>query len=214
MVLKLVHQERIFLSIDIDFWRLNVPARECLTTLFKRCRDIPLLAVTSHEQLLGVVDRSGANHLVNVDEHDDLVNLKKEVTDGNWVGHVSWKGSGTYTWVGSYDQPLNFNTHPRGLVRADRLGRVDLALNPPSSPWDEGSGWQKTAFVHADQYVDLCQYLANCVGIGVCLSPGYTPLRVQGILQQLTREHGVAILGEDPWKGMNARYLGRPKLAG
>jgi hypothetical protein len=212
--MQLVCQERVFLSIDLDFWHLNLPARECLTLLFKRCRDIPLLAVTSHEQLLGAVDQSGANHLVNVDEHDDLVNLKEGLSDGNWVGRVRWKGSGTYTWVGSYDQPLNFNTHPRGLVRADRLGRVDLALSPQDKPWDHRSGWQKTVFTHAEQYVDLCQYLTDCVGIGLCLSPGYAPLKVQEILQQLTRDHGVPILGEDPWKGENARDWGRPKLAG
>lgn len=192
-------QEKVFLSVDIDFWRFNVPARHCLTNLFKACGTIPVIAVNSHEQMLGAVNASGANHLINVDEHDDNYWGRTEtpgLNDGNWIAHVSWRKLGTFTWVSSYPDVQNHNTHYH------------------KESWDYKSQWSTNELVCADQYIDLGQYLKNCVGIGVCLSPGYAPTSVQEILKELTLRYGIPILGEDPWNGENRRLPGKPKRVG
>jgi hypothetical protein len=191
-------QDKVFLSIDVDFWRMVVPARHCLTKLFEACGDIPVSAVTSHEQMLGHVNVSDANHLINVDEHDDNYwgNLRPGINDGNWVSHVCWRKYSTLTWVSSYPDVQNFNTHEH------------------KKSWDYRSQWARNVLMYSDQYIDLIPYLKNCVGIGLCLSPGYAPLLVQETLQKLTEEHGIPILGEDPFKGANARCPSRPKLVG
>ena len=155
-----------YLSIDMDFWRKADPADQSLTTLLYQnsiYRNVPVTAVVSHEELLPAADKVEADRLVNVDEHDDLINLHKDLDDGNWISHVKWRQKSTYLWVCSYKEIQNLNTHYR---TGHRRGSVE---------WYRGSQWAANQYLYGLQSIDLCPYLVDLVGIGLALSPGYAP---------------------------------------
>ena len=173
----------------MDFWRKADPADQSLTTLLYQnsiYRNVPVTAVVSHQEMLSSVDDSGADCLINVDEHDDLINLKQDLTDGNWISYVKWRQGGTYIWVCSYEEVQNFNTH--------EWRKPHRRLN---KEWYHGSQWANNQYLYGRQSIDLCQYLVDLVGIGIALSPGYAPPDVQEVMQRLMAKYEIPITGTD-----------------
>lgn len=110
-----------FLSLDIDFFNLSnhkplgqkpkifeskaalLATLERITDLAKKT-NIPLHAVTNHQQMLGAVNNSQAERLVNIDFHSDLCCVDSnlhEINCGTWINYITWRSEGKYLWIHS-----------------------------------------------------------------------------------------------------------------
>jgi hypothetical protein len=149
---------KIYLSIDIDFWRTPKVAQASLIQLFDKLpTDIDRVAVMNHQQLEKFVSKSNARTLINIDTHSDL--SEASTTDfncGTWVAYVSWRKEGKYIWYRGHND-------------------TDVGSCNSGKPWMEGTDWlsYKTAF--RKQSFDFSSKLdiSNVVGVGLCLSPSY-----------------------------------------
>ena len=161
---------RTYLSIDLDFWNDLNAADITLSRLLLRRGDIPAIAVMNHQQLLQSINRSGADFLVNVDEHSDLTNTDVNIfTCGTWVSYVKWRTQGQYLWV------------------RNQQGTNHGNCNHGQKSWNTGSDWYSTNTIFATQEVDLRQYLKDCVGIGLCLSPSFCVFGAEDLFKMLVK---------------------------
>ncbi len=107
----------IYLSIDIDYWRLNQSGYiDFLCNVAKLNKKI--IVVHSHECLLDDIDDSKCKTLINVDYHSDLCETHGDVSagiynglpkdegnkpiklnEGVWVNFVRWRHSGNFLWI-------------------------------------------------------------------------------------------------------------------
>lgn len=98
---------KTYLSIDLDYWNIrNAPldAFKTLDTVFQKFESVPV--VVHHHQLLPHINKSEAQRLINLDEHDDTCPPAsgKELKDpdylcASWVNNVRWRKGGDYIWA-------------------------------------------------------------------------------------------------------------------
>jgi hypothetical protein len=161
---------RTYLSIDIDFWNNLEAAERVLTKLLLRRGDIPTIAVMNHQQLLPMVNESNADVLVNIDEHSDLCDTSVSRFEcGSWVSYVKWRKNGKYVWLR--------NNH----------GTAKGNCNHDASGWDSGTDWLVTKSYFRGQWTDLCKYLPDCVGIGLCMSPSFSVCGAPELFRMLVK---------------------------
>ena len=161
---------RTYLSIDIDFWNDLDAAETSLSRLLLRRGDIPTLSVMNHQQLLQDVDESDADRLVNVDEHSDLTDTTVNIFEcGSWISYVRWRKRGEYLWI------------------RNQRGTIHGSCNRYRGYWDAGSDWGETRGIFRRQEIDLCLYLQECVGIGLCLSPSFCVCGAEDLFKMLVK---------------------------
>jgi len=180
-----------YLSIDVDYWQYKEyhKAKKQLENLLQHRRNIPTIVVMNHQQLLPYVNSSGADTLVNIDEHSDLCSRDVNSLDcGSWVSFVKWRHSGRYMWYR--------NRHN------DSFGNCNLReWNYQCQKWDGGSDWKKTSSVY-DKSLKIDSFLKRCVGIGICISPGFCSEWAPKLCKDLVHLYGL-----DYRKGrMNENY--------
>ena len=109
---------KVFLSIDLDYWGicqevLDNPdsklAQPFVAKLIRMSEDeknpLPLYVVESHEEMLPIVNKYPSNELWNVDFHSDFSvwkekkQAKRKPFDGDWVNFVQWAKQGKYVWI-------------------------------------------------------------------------------------------------------------------
>ncbi len=184
-----------YLSIDIDFWNDLNAAERSLSRLLLRRGDIPILAVMNHQQLLTHVNRSGANLLINVDEHSDLVDTTVKIFEcGSWISYVEWRKDGEYLWVRN--------------KRSASYGSCNQLCNH----WNEDSDWGSTKSVFRKQAVDLCPYLQDCVGIGLCLSPSFCVKGAEDLFKMLIKAFYIPYKKGQSNEWNNRRYRRPPDV--
>jgi hypothetical protein len=151
---------KIYLSIDIDFWRKPDVARSALTKIFSRLpRDVSKIAVMNHQQMEWFVSQSDARTLVNIDTHSDITHV--DVNDfncGTWVSYVRWRKDGNYIW---------YRSNP-----STEAGNCNTRL---TEPWNGGADWKSVTSSYKKQSFDFSSNLdlSNVVGVGLCLSPTF-----------------------------------------
>jgi hypothetical protein len=168
---------KTYLSIDIDYWNLGTSRdldRE-LNSLLRLANNIPIIAVMNHQQLLPIINTSGANHLVNIDEHSDLTACDvNELECGTWVSYVTWRRTGTYLWIRS------------------QKGTAYGSCNGEDNSWNKGNDWKKaeSKYINPDN-LRLVKYLSNCVGIGICMSPNYANYDLMDIFRKVIKQYNI-----------------------
>ena len=159
---------KTYLSIDIDFWedlsedRLQKDLQRLVNELNKR--QIPIVAVMNHQQLLPLVSDSSARRLVNVDQHSDLADTTVEKLDcGTWVSYVSWRKKGEYVWIRRHSLDAGECNGGDPIFR--ERGGVDKTL----------SDWKKLSTKRVRYLPPLKELLKGVVAAGICLSPSFIP---------------------------------------
>ena len=151
---------KIYLSIDIDFWRKPDVARESLNKIFSRLpRDVSKIAVMNHQQMEWFVSQSDARTLVNIDTHSDITHTNiNDFNCGTWVSYVLWRKEGSYIW---------YRSNP-----STEAGNCNTRL---CAAWNSGADWKVTQSAHRAQKFDFSTdlNLSNVVGVGLCLSPTF-----------------------------------------
>jgi hypothetical protein len=165
-----------FLSIDVDFWvDANTLRHQLHLLMGRKNKDIPIIAVMNHQQMLRAVNESNARRLINIDEHSDLAECTvEELNCGTWVSYVKWRLEGTYIWIrnsGDFHSRCN-------SVRFDS--------------WDEGSDWKKLESRYLkENNLKLTTYLPDCVGIGLCISPAFARADIADVFTEIVAEYGI-----------------------
>jgi hypothetical protein len=166
---------KTYLSVDVDFWCDAEQARQQLHLLLKsRSLRRITTACMNHQQMLREVNASGARRLRNIDAHSDLAEQNVEVLNcGTWVSYVSWRKEGEYIWV-----------------RPDR--NFNGSCNGHSGTWNNDTDWKRSRSRYiSNTKLDITDYLDECVGIGICMSPAYAPNEVQQVFRDLVGEYNI-----------------------
>jgi len=186
---------RTYLSIDIDFWNDLDAAERTLSKLFLRRGDIPVRAVMNHQQLLPSINKSGADLLVNVDEHSDLTDTDVNIFEcGTWVSYVKWRTRGKYLWI------------------RNQKGVSHGSCNHGQKFWNSGSDWLTTNTVFEPQEVDLSLYLRDCVGIGLCLSPSFCAFGAEDLFKMLVKAFHIPYKKGQADEYSNRQYRRPPEV--
>lgn len=163
-----------FLSVDIDFFNDEdeTVLRRYLDKLtdFAHERGIPISSVTNHQQMLDLVNNSGATGLVNVDYHSDLASDDvKEFECGTWVTYVEERQKKHYHWIHS-------GLSHEGDCNGDKLLFSDNSDIVNQQRVGRNTGWGKVTHkrVRARKLTFPEKIAPNCVGVCVCSSPSYS----------------------------------------
>lgn len=173
---------KTFLSVDMDFFNLDTDmgrARRFLDGVLGL--GVPTRAVMNHQQMLPMVNGSGANYLLNVDAHSDLTSFRtRDLNCGSWVTFVKWADIGTYHWWGRHDIgdctggrfPI---FTPSGVSR-----RVEARRE-----W----AWGELKVDYEDRLPRLGDY--GIVGACVCMSPSYSTFEAKAVFKKWVRDNRV-----------------------
>lgn len=182
--------DKIFLSIDIDFWAhrtdCNVfDAEDVLDSIAVKARAalIPLSCVSNHNQMLKLVNRSGANTLINYDAHTDLADIEcDEFNCGTWVGYVEWANKGKYIWKNNHGSHYYYGADcSAGRCAYKKNGKI---LN---STWKEA--WSK--LIKTNNVKKDILSLTELVEVCVCMSPSFVTRELKTIFNRWRLRHNV-----------------------
>jgi len=184
-----------FISIDIDYFQGGqgggaspAQAEKFLVEFLAETqgRDIPMVAVMNHQQLLPYVNKAGklgVRQLINVDMHSDLAGFTDPnkpnhivYNCGTWVAFVKWRMQGQYLWIRS-DQDFD----PGNCNGGDDTKHF----------WNSNTDWLKTStecYEPKHQLPEhLYRYLPQCVGLGLCMSPGYANISYVNLFRKIVK---------------------------
>jgi len=165
-----------YLSVDCDYWYDADQAERQLILLMQKLRaGVPVIAVMNHQQMLPEVNASGALQLINIDEHSDLSEKTVGSFDcGTWVSYVKWRQQGTYIWV----RP---DKSYQGSCNGD-----DRAT------WNALTDWKYSDSRYiARKNLRITNYLQDCVGVGLCMSPAYACSDVIRVFRHIVKHYDI-----------------------
>lgn len=164
---------KCFLSIDTDYWTSPNKAYIALNSLFGYLQNhpTPTIAVMNHQQLLGYVNDSKSDLLINVDTHADIAAEDQFLTElncGTWLSFVKWRKQADYLWVRS------------GYIWQGNCNGV------AGERWNRGHGWNSAKTKKMPENLDLVDLVKDyeLTGVGLVLSPDYI---VDGELEEVFR---------------------------
>lgn len=171
-----------YLSIDIDYFNpyLSLALASCcdiegeIRQLIERAiiRELPILAVMNHQQLLDHVNKSDAKTLINLDTHSDLCYKETGILDcGSWVSFVSWRHRGKYQWVRAQES-------------------IDDGNCNGSRRWSSDTDWKEVGAIRHISSTE--KFLRNdCVGVGFCMSPSYARKPLVSLFRKIVSEYKI-----------------------
>jgi hypothetical protein len=174
-------RRKTFLSIDMDFFNLDGTAM-AMDFLDKVLRlKVPTKAVMNHQQMLSMVNKSGANYLLNVDAHSDLVPFTTRSFEcGSWVTFVKWADIGTYHWWGRN----NSGDCTGGYFPI--FSRRGVSSKPKAiQQW----AWKKLKVSYTDQLPRLADY--GVIEACVCMSPSYANSKMTAVFRQWIKDNKI-----------------------
>lgn len=185
---------KTLLSVDIDFWNY-VPNSEKslkrylngLASLAQK-EKIPIIAITNHQQILKIANKSNARRIVNIDTHSDLSEQDvDELNCGTWVNYVKWRGRGEYVWIhknhpSGGECTVRHEIFPHKGAARKILSRKHLEIN---IDWKSIKHRCKAA--PRPEKFDLSE-------IVVCMSPDYSDKELIKIFYEWKRQHGIRYL--------------------
>lgn len=175
-----------YLSIDLDFWNGigfnddNHVAWTYLDEIASICRAkrIPIIAVMNHQQLLGPVNKSGADTLINIDRHSDLTDpTETDILEcGSWATFVAFRKTGHYRWIQSGHVSSGECNGDHPIFRAN--GKHNLSR----------TDWESIQRIGTDTPPPPKKIMKNVVSVGVVLSPSFCDRELEPIFHQWRRD--------------------------
>jgi hypothetical protein len=176
-----------YVSIDIDFFNDtdDFDVEAYLNEIFSKAKEckIPCVAVMNHQQLIPFVNKSAARHLINLDEHSDLADTPVTTLNcGTWVNYVTWRNRGMYSWIhaGSVDQGECSEGEHVVFRTTRKTGR--------------NCDWKKAIHLEVETPPSMRELLAECFGIGFCLSPSYRNSCLEPVFKRIVKRHKLPYL--------------------
>lgn len=179
---------KTFVSIDCDYWTDPDIAEIQLEKLIKYRGSIPIIAVTNHHQMLDDINLSGARKLINIDEHSDLDGKGTDfLSCATWVSYVIWRGLGEYHWIRPHSSYMG-------------------SCNNDGS-WNYNVDWKHTSSIDIHQKsLNLIDYIDDCVGIGICMSPAYSNKDIIDVFKYVMNKNGINYIRGD-LKEQNGEHI-------
>ena len=148
---------KVYLSIDLDYWRAERSAKAA-TRFFKKLfgeLDLPIMTALHHHHLIPHTNSFDVDTVINIDAHSDISDRGEKMTldEGNWVNFVEGRKRSTYVW-----------RYPRNSCLTHHSGYCHHGLNPFETDCTEWARVKKTRGLARIPW-------SNVVGVGVCLSP-------------------------------------------
>jgi hypothetical protein len=185
---------KTFLSIDIDYWEDEIDRLQYqFHLMMRRIDNIPIIAVMNHQQMLLEVNSSKAHRLINIDAHSDLASYKiRTLCCGSWVSFVNWRQQGQYVWIRRRQDPW-FGSCNGNQTRS----------------WSFGTDWKTTnsRYIH-EKNLKLTNYLHDCVGVGICMSPAYAQQDAIKVLREIVNQYNIPY--RKGWKSEKQERVLRP----
>jgi len=178
---------KYFLSLDIDFWNgTPVPyVKQYLNQIARHAKrwNINLTSVMNHQQMLPLVNKSKARHLLNIDTHSDLAPANVAQLDcGSWISYVKWRGEGIYEWV-----------HRSPCAIGDCASAVHglIIFRDGQASIDDVTDWRKITHRLSPGAPRPSYIVPQCADICVCMSPDYADDALQDLFTAWRIEHGI-----------------------
>jgi hypothetical protein len=158
---------RVYLSIDLDYWR-RIPERRFAVNFFKKVQArvklarLPVLVALHHHHLIDDINSrcEWLDRVINVDYHSDIVDRHPgeplELNEGTWANFVYFRGDSTFEW-----------RYPEANCLKEREGYCHHNANPFKKP--KVCGWKRA--IHR-QGLGHIQW-DNIHAVGIVLSPGW-----------------------------------------
>jgi hypothetical protein len=126
--------------------------------------------------MLSEVNNSEARRLINIDAHSDLAGCDINfLCCGSWVSFVNWRRRGKYVWIRRREDPW-FGSCNGNQERS----------------WYFDTDWKSTNSRYiAEKNLRLTDYLNDCVGIGVCMSPAYAQQDAIKVFREFVNKHSI-----------------------
>lgn len=172
-----------FVSLDCDFFNpLNHSSlRPYLDQLVALCRGrhfIPIRAVTNHQQMLPLLNASGATKLVNMDTHSDLADEPMELNCGTWVSFFKGRRDSHYHWI-----------HADGIWAGECNG--DDPIFRRRGVNHDMTDWGLVTHQKVRRAPNLETLLCDACMVCVCSSPSYACSELQAQFHAWRKEHGI-----------------------
>lgn len=88
-----------YLTVDLDYWNSTEEPSAGAIVAKVLSLNIPVSVYVDHHLVLNDLKGRTYSKIINIDEHDDLTaDTKDKLDEGNWVGHVPFKGEAIYEW--------------------------------------------------------------------------------------------------------------------
>jgi len=156
--------DRIYLSIDMDYWHFRPLPIDFLDELFKL--SVPIRVVLEHQELLDYLP--DFDILINMDTHSDIAENKDdlpELCSGTWINYVTFPNKKELIWIYSHRDCIAGRCNNDGSAGFCNESRDD---NPFDPDCERICGWKKTGY---RQRKPTKKELDQVIGVGIALSP-------------------------------------------
>lgn len=186
---------RVYLSIDLDYWRFTQTNAGC-TRFFRQvfACELPVFVALHHHHLLRDINArvDDLDAVLNVDFHSDLVDNLPDcfgptpLNEGTWANHVAFRHRGNFEW-----------RYPSKVCLKCGVGYCHDSKNPfQPRKSRQVCGWKSATHQQHLRKIPWEQIAA----IGVCISPTWMPHGFRYV------EFPMNALGAWGWVGRNSRY--------
>lgn len=163
---------KTYLSVDLDFWnnlkpkQLEADLRRIISHAQKE--NIPINAVMNHQQMLPLVNNSGATRLLNIDTHSDLASFDVQSFNcGTWVSYVKWRKRGAYAW---YHRLSVSSGECSAYPIFNQIGVNHKYVD-----------WKFVFRQRVKRLPKIDSLFKKCVGVCLCMSPAYSDYRFRDV---------------------------------
>lgn len=203
-----VYAEKLFLTVDLDFWFSCDTIPENHLKQINQLWDMALThsATYHHHKVLAHVNQSDADMLINIDYHSDLADnfpdgSVPELNCGTWVNRVEWGKQAQFVW--GYPERYCFSRrHDRSSYGLEGSGMCHVSTNPFIVKADKVllvTSWAhvsaKLVSLKPPCKKPLIELHPNCtiIGMNVTLSEDFGGGQFKHVLQELAKRKSVKI---------------------
>ena len=160
---------RIYLSIDLDYWKTGRRPEQFLNRV-KALRK-PIKVTEEHHDLLSHMNSFSYDCLINIDWHSDLCENIPDfpiLKDGTWANHIRAGNRNQFIWIYPSYSCVEGRDNSSSTGYCNALGKYNpfLVRDPLKV-----CGWNR---VNKRKRFITEEEMSQVIGVGICLSPAYT----------------------------------------